>query len=451
VTFERRAWFYGLFACYALAALVCAELRPLWLDEVLQLIATSSNSVDAFMQSMGSRNPGAAPLGYLTQLPFVLAGGTSPLWARFPSVLFSVLSCWALMRICRELKLPHANLLAAVLFMAIPLQFRYATEGRPYSEGLAFGLLAVVAFLKLSARPSLPAAALCVLAIVVALYTQPYAILTVCGVILWAAVTNAKTGHWKRAALGPACTLSALLAFLPWYLLETRKWASGIQEHGIPLFHWTLGLLLDVAKGISGDGFLCSAALIFLAVFGFLARPDFRGLLLASILVPLCGALAGDAFSNYFFASRQILFALPGLVILATLGFLELFRKNKGVAIAAMAMLLGAALQKDVTLETQAKENWPAAAHAVAEIARSGRCLEIAPISSLELYTFFVPGLESKVCASSPQQPEAALISNLYTAPAELIAAADHMRERGFAPIQTSAVGGTSITLENRR
>jgi uncharacterized membrane protein len=140
VTFERRAWWSGLFACYALAALVCAELRPLWLDEVLQLIATSSHSVDAFMQSMGSRNPGAAPLGYLTQLPFVLADSTSPLWTRFPSVFFSIVSCLALMRICRELKMPEVTLLATVLFMAIPLQFRYASEERPYSEALAFGL-----------------------------------------------------------------------------------------------------------------------------------------------------------------------------------------------------------------------------------------------------------------------------------------------------------------------
>jgi hypothetical protein len=51
---------YGLFACYALAALACVELRPFWLDEVLQLIATSSHSVDDFMRNMGSNNPGAA-------------------------------------------------------------------------------------------------------------------------------------------------------------------------------------------------------------------------------------------------------------------------------------------------------------------------------------------------------------------------------------------------------
>jgi hypothetical protein len=87
----------------------------------------------------------------------------------------------------------------------------------------------------------------------------------------------------------------------------------------------------------------------------------------------------------------------------------------------------------------------------VAEIARSGRCLEIVPASSLELYTFFVPGLETKVCTASPNQPGAALITSLYTTTAELIAAADHLRDQGFSPVQTTAVGGTSITLENRR
>jgi uncharacterized membrane protein len=464
---DRRV-LYGLFACYALAALACVELRPFWLDEVLQLIATSSPSVDDFMRSMGSNNPGAAPLGYLTQRPFVLAGGPSNFWARLPSVIFSILSCLVLAQICRQLSmnaLPNRDregvgalainpqilsVLVTILFMAIPLQFRYAVEARPYSEALCFSLLAVLAFLKLISGPSLPAAVLCVLAIVAALYTQPYAILNVCGVIFWSACTDAKAGNWRRAFLGPSCLAISLLAFLPWYLLESGKWASGIQEHRIPAFHWTFALLLDVTKGISGDGYLCSAALIFLAAAAFLARSDFRGLLLATILFPVAGALAGDAFSNYFFASRQILFALPGLVILATLGLLELFRRNKGVAIAASAILLGAAFQKDVTMQTKASENWPAAARAVSEIARNGRCLEVVPASSMELYSFFVPGLETKVCAASPLQKGAALITSLYTTTPELIAAADHFRERGFAPVSSTAVGGTSITLEDR-
>jgi hypothetical protein len=237
---------------------------------------------------------------------------------------------------------------------------------------------------------------------------------------------------------------------LPWYVLETRKWATGIQEHGIPAFHWTIALLLDVFKGISGDGFLCSAALLAMAAMAFLARPEFRWLLLAAILFPVFGALAGDAFANYFFASRQILFALPGLVILAALGFLELHRRSKILGIAAMAVLLGAALQKDVTMQRNSRENWPVAAQAVADVAGKGRCIEVVPATSLDLYTYFVPDLKSKVCGATTVQPGAALISSFYTTSTELIAAADHLRGQGFAPVQSTAVGGTTITLENK-
>lgn len=446
----RRSWWFGLFACYFLAALACSVVRPLWLDEVFQLVATSAQTAADFMRNMGSRNPGAAPLGYLTQRPFVLAAGPANFWVRFPSILFSILSCWALARICRELRMQRISLLATVLFMVMPLQLRYATEGRPYAEALAFSLLAILVFFKLMSSPSAPAAILCVLAILAALYTQPYAILNVAGVIFWASITNAKKRNWKVAALGPACLTISALAFLPWYFLEIRKWATGIQEHGIPAFHWTLALLLDVFKGLSGDGLLGSAALIVLAAVAFLARTEFRWMLLAAILFPLCGALAGDAFANYFFASRQILFALPGLVILAALGFLELHRRNKIFAIAAMAALLGAALQKDVTMQTNSRENWPAAAQAVANVVGKGRCIEVVPATSLDLYTYFVPDLKNKVCTANPEQPEAALISSLYTTSGELIAAADRLRDLGFAPIQSIAVGGTTITLEER-
>jgi hypothetical protein len=446
----RRSWLLGLFGCYFVAALACSAARPLWMDEVFQLVATSAQTADDFMRNMGSTNPGAAPLGYLTQRPFVLAAGGANLWVRLPSILFSIISCWALARICRELRMPQISLLATVLFMAMPLQLRYATEGRPYSEALAFSLLAILVFLKLTISPSVPMTILCILAIVAAIYTQPYAILNVSAVVFWATITNAKKGNWRVAVVGPACLLTSVLCFLPWYFLETRKWATGIQEHGIPAFHWTLALLLDVFKGLSGDGFLCSAAVLFLAAMAFLARPEFRWLLLATILFPMVGALVGDAFANYFFASRQILFALPGLVILGALGFLELHRRSKILGIVAMAVLLGAALQKDVTMQMNSRENWPAAARAVADVAGSGRCIEVVPATSLDLYTYFVPDLKNKVCTATPVQPGAALISSFYTTSAELIVAADHLRDQGFAPVQSTAVGGTTITLENK-
>jgi hypothetical protein len=141
---------------------------------------------------------------------------------------------------------------------------------------------------------------------------------------------------------------------------------------------------------------------------------------------------------------------LPGLVILAAVGFLELHRRSKILGIAAIAVLLGAALQKDVTMQTNSRENWPAAAQAVAEVAGNGRCIEVVPATSLDLYTYFVPDLKNKVCSAATVQPGAALISSFYTSTAELIAAADHLRDQGFAPVQSTAVGGTTITVEER-
>lgn len=445
----RRSWFYGLFACYFLAALVCSAVRPLWMDEVFQLVTTSAQSAEEFMRNMGTTNPGAAPLGYLTQRPFVLAAGPVNLWVRISSVLFSLLSCWALARICRELRMPRITLLATVLFMAMPLQLRYATEGRPYEEALAFSLLAILGVLRLTENPSVLGAVLSVLAMVAALYSQPYAILNVAAVVLWSTIRIAKKSNWRDAMLGPACLIVAVAAFLPWYVFQKRNWAAGIEQHGIPQFHWSRALFLDLFKGISGDGYLGSAALLILVAAAFLARPEFRWLLLAASILPIIGALAGDAFSNYFFASRQILFALPGLVILAALGFLELHRRSKLAAVVAVAALIGAAVQKDVTMQ-KSRENWPAAAQAVADVARSGRCITVVPATSLDLYTYFVPELKSNVCAAKTLQPGAALISTLYTTSAELVAAADRFREQGFSPVQSSAVGGTTITLENR-
>ena len=446
---RRQFWLAGLFAAYALAASACLQLRPLWLDEVIQLIASTAPTAGDFMRGMGSPNPGAAPLGYLTQRPFVLVGGATALWARVPSVLFSILACWVLLEICRQSKIAPITITVG-LFMIIPLQFRYAIEARPYSEALFFSLLATLAFLKLEAGPTARWACLSILATIAALYTQPYAILSICGAVFWTTVTSARERNWKRAAIGPACVLISLLAFLPWYIVQTPKWAAGIQEHGIPHFHWTFGLIEDLFKGISGDGFACSTALLFLCAAAFFARTSGLGVLLSTLLFSVCGALAGDAFMNYFFASRQIIFALPGLAILAAVGFSALYRRNKIVALAALAILLVASVEKNVTMQIDSQEDWRAAAATLTEIARSGRCIEVVPANSFALYGFFDPGLASKICPAAPEFG-AALVSHLYTTAEELRSAESSWKARGFVARRSTAVGGTTITLEERR
>ncbi len=126
-----------------------------------------------------------------------------------------------------------------------------------------------------------------------------------------------------------------------------------------PNFHWTPALALDVVKGVSGGSLLCSAALLLLAAWSR------QGLLVTASLFAIVGPLVVDSLQDYFFAARQILFAIPSLAILAALGFDALFRKNRIAATAALTLFAIAALKTDVTFQLNQKEDWRAAANAV--------------------------------------------------------------------------------------
>src|SRR5260370_41804297 len=95
----RRLPLAGLILVYGAIVLSCLTLRPLWLDEVLQLSGTTMRSF-ADMVRWIPTNPGAAPLGYFTQRPMILAFGSSPWWWRFPGLVFSLRCCGALLGVC---------------------------------------------------------------------------------------------------------------------------------------------------------------------------------------------------------------------------------------------------------------------------------------------------------------------------------------------------------------
>jgi uncharacterized membrane protein len=85
-------------AAYAAVLGWLAGLRPLWLDEVLQLIASTQPDVRGVFRWV-TYNPGGAPLGYSAQRIFVLGLGLTPLAARAAPALFGLLSAVALVRV----------------------------------------------------------------------------------------------------------------------------------------------------------------------------------------------------------------------------------------------------------------------------------------------------------------------------------------------------------------
>jgi uncharacterized protein (DUF2062 family) len=210
---------------------------------------------------------------------------------------------------------------------------------------------------------------------------------------------------------------------------------------------------LDAFKGLSGGSFLCSLALLILVAIGIrLSRAGVRGLLLSSALCVVVGVLATDSLRNYFFASRQFLFAVPSLSILAALGLASALRINKAVGTAAAAIFAITALTNDVTMQVKAKENWPAAAKLLAEVVNQGYCVQMAGSDQggVELYSVFQPPLLSSLCGNHAATPRIALVSNLTTATNTLEASERQLRNMGFTLTRTLAVGGTTIQMDVR-
>ena len=440
-------------APYSLVILACLTLKPFWLDEVIQLVGTTSRSWRPLMHWIVF-NPGATPLGYLTQWPFILVGGPTPLAARLPSALFSIACCWLVYRICRQLELPRrVTIVSTVIFMILPSQFRYAMEARPYSQALCLGALSMMTFIQVTEKHTPLRVCLHVAATVAALYTQPYAVLSSCGLNLWMAASSLRRRAWDRVMIAGLSLVLPLALFLPWYLFVRQSWKAELQITNLPKPHWGFALAQDAVKGISGGSFVCSAALIALVIAAFWrgSTPG-RAMLLSAVLFVIGGALAGDFAMDYFFASRQIIFAIPAISILAALGLWNIFDQNKTGAFLAAGVLLIASLLNDVTYQLNSKEDWPAAAQALARAANDGYCLQtIGDIGEIGLYAVFVPDLRDRMCLVQARLPKVALVSNSYTKAEDLRAAVHELREAGFVTVRALSVGGTTVSLEQRR
>src|SRR5580658_2561844 len=72
---------------FFLIAIAVSGILPLWLDEIIQLRETRNTTPAQLMASLPGQ-PGAAPLGYLTQQATLRVTGYSARWARFPSAVF---------------------------------------------------------------------------------------------------------------------------------------------------------------------------------------------------------------------------------------------------------------------------------------------------------------------------------------------------------------------------
>ena len=443
----------GLIAVYGVAVLVCLSLRPLWLDEVLQLAGTMTSSVAALLRWI-PYNIGASPLGYLVQRPFVLVAGPSPFWARLPAAVFSVAACVAMVGLCRALELPRkARLFSLFLFAIIPSQFRYAIEGRPYSQALWLGILSMILLLTLFKSSTATKYGVFTLVSVSCLYTQPYSALPAIGMTIWALCTSLPRDRRKVPVIASFCWILSIALYIPWYRYSWPTWNAGEQNSRIPQFHWSSSLAQDVFKSLSGGNFLASLLFVSLVTIGVLTPSvprRLRLLLLFSTAFVIGSVLTADAWKGYFFAARQILFAVPPLVILAGVGLSQCFERSQKLASLLLIALCTLFVKTDMSIATTTTENWEIASRALERTIVQGYCLKFAAeqLGGVALYEVYVPGLRSHSCGPLQKESKVAVVWHRYLPPADVTIAEDQVRSAGFVPFQRLTIGGTTIQQE---
>jgi 4-amino-4-deoxy-L-arabinose transferase-like glycosyltransferase len=430
----------------AYAALVFAVLgyTPLWLDE-LQQLAAWRQSLAALLRWV-QMNPGASPLPYLAQRAFVDLLGPSPFVARLPAALCSIAGAAVFAALCKRFG-TRSPAWATLLFLALPLQFRYALEARGYSQGLLCALASLLLFLRARQRGTLGAAALYGASVALGLYSQPLTILPVLGALFWAIGERGARSQTNRLVLAAAA--AGTLTFIPWYWLQRQALeASGAMA--MYFFSWRQAAPLVLLHELSGGGYVCSAALLVAAAVG-LATLRSRRLLACLALAALAGPILVDALVNYFFAARQLLLAAPALALCAAAGIERLRDGSRPWAgYALLLAFLASAAVADFRLATVPKDGFGAQSSVLAARLPPDACIAVAPPNQVAYYLFVQPGLERRVCAEPPQAAHVLAVMSPYSTTEERRQLSDWL-EQSYARTAVLQSGSGEIVDYRRR
>jgi len=403
---SRRA-LYLFLAFYAVLLILLIPIKPLWVDEIIDLNgvrhANGVNEVLAFVPG----NAGGVPLGYLVDFWMIKLFGYSVFVVRLPSVLFTVWTCLAVYILAWQANL-RAPLLAAALYAFSPLTIRYALEARPYAQAACWTALSTVVFLSLVRKPTRGKAARYAVLVALGLFTQPYSIFVSVAHLIW--VTLAKR-NLRVASLAGAAVVAASMAFLPWYIKAHAVWQGAVSS-GVRFFVTAKDLLV-IPHELMGTGF-AGAALAVIAIIVALAwspwNKDEKIFWIISLATPLILVPAADAWFGYFLAARQLIFVLVPISIL-----IAACVEVRGWGWVLPLALLGAMVYEDARWIRRPGEGWQAAASEL----REASCTIFIPREARTMYLFFqpqlpacdgntLPNVDSIGLALSPDQPGSA-------------------------------------------
>jgi len=329
--------------------------KQLWVDEIIQAIHATADSLAAILQGVKTEI-GTGPLDHLLQNIFIQVFGRSEWVFRAHACLFGILTVALVYVLARRLFSARVARYAALLYALYPLHHHYSQEGRPYALLVLLTVLSFVMLVRVWHHPRFVVFSGYVLTLTALFHTNYLGLLVpvVHGAILLglrretplAGQSRSTSGwRWMVIRLGMAWCLAAVL-FLQWLLYAFRTTAGTTAETFNAMLVYRLFHEL-------GDRNLPLALLLLgLAVWGWhcLRRSGQRGAaallgLWAALPVPLVLLLI--VVRDYFFAIRQILLITPALYILAAYGITLLgaslrqpwCRRLPGMMLAVMALL----------------------------------------------------------------------------------------------------------------
>ncbi len=388
-----------------------APLRPLWLDELLQLSETYAHTLRQTLV-LAAHNGGGVPVAYLAENLIVNHLGQPLVTAHLFSIGCAVAGMAGLILLAQRLRAGSGWFYSGVLFALLPLSLRYATEARPYGPALAFGTLATLLVAFLDKGAALWKAVLYAAILSLGIYTQPYVAFVGAAHVAWAISERRRTS--APYIVGGAA--AAAISFLPWYLYARPLWASAVAAGA---FRSSLSAKtpLMILHELSGGGYILTILLLTLAAFGYrrTSMPLFcKRLLLFWATVPVPLALAATAAFGYFFAIRQLIFVLPPLCILAAEGLDRLPQRSRWLPV-GLGLFAAISLFADVRRFTHDRENWGAAAASAKRLLHPGECLVSIPASASRLYFLYQPSLAGRLCNADTPSKRVVLISPYAT------------------------------------
>lgn len=424
-------------AAYAVLVAALLSRKPLWMDEILQLLVSRQVTIGEVV-AWAPREV-AVPLGYVTQHVSISLTGYSVPAARLSAALFGAASVLAVGILAGRLGMGQPWL-ASLLFALLPMTLRYSTEARTYSQALFLSIVLTLLFTVLAERPGAAPAAAYAILLAATLYTHPFAALVAGAHLAWAALCR----KWEVAALTGAALAAAAVAFAPWFLWARSQWTAAIPSGGSH-FVFTAKTPLMLFRELAGAGYWGSGLLLILSVLGA-ARSGMDRVILTLLLLLIAASLAGglvaDAFLDYFIASRQFMWVLPAVAVLAA----SAVEKRDRAAVALAVLLAVVCGYASVKRFASVDENWETAARALAAEVDRGACLTVAPQDARRLYVYFVPRLASR---TSDCHAVVAAVSP-YATERERAELSGDLASQGYVVRRSARVGATSVAVWER-